>query len=391
MIGVREAVSEKYPDADLLVPNYNSGKFTNASLFIAAHEIDEIINAAVKKRAENGKPYEKIIMIGHSIGALLARKAYLYGKGNSPDHPFKAKQNPPRDWVKMVDRIILMAGINRGWSTDRMEPWEKTVTWVGRQISKLTGLSKMVFSVELGSPFVVDLQAEWIRLANRERGSVAPVIQLLGNNDVRVRPTDNKELMATPDFIFIPVAGAGHGNVIKFNPDPSADLVEIEAHEERKRLFRVALATSIPALIAEFGSNRSQLDIADAARRQIRHVVFVVHGIRDWGDWVTEFKKDIESRDPSVRVITSKYGYFPMLSFLLFGNRQENVRWFVDQYVESLALYPKAEKRSFIGHSNGTYLAATALDKYQSIRFDQVYFAGSVVPSNFRWDRLKEN
>lgn len=390
MMAVRNAVWEVYPNADVLTPNYNSGIFSNADLFQTAHQISEAINSAADKRARLGRPYEKIVLIGHSIGALLARKAYLYGKGNSPDHPFTPGKNPPRGWFEKVERIILLAGINRGWSTDRMDWKGRIETWIGRQIFKLTGRGRMVFSVELGSPFVANLQAEWIRLANKGRGSVAPVIQLLGKDDVRVRPKDNKELMATPDFIFIPVADADHANVIEFAPDASIGQAETEARAERKRLFQVALSKSIPALRAEFGSNRTVLDEADPARAGIRHVVFVVHGIRDWGHWVNEFKEDIESRDSSVRVITSKYEYFPMLRFLLFGDREENVRWFVDQYIESLALYPNAERRSFIGHSNGTYLLASALENYQAIYFDRVYFAGSVVPSYFDWDALKQ-
>lgn len=390
MMDVRNAVWKVYPNADVLIPNYNSGIFSNADLFQTAHQISEAIQLAACRRRSLGRPYEKIVLIGHSIGALLARKAYLYGKGNSPDHPFNPGKNPPRGWVDKVERIILLAGINRGWSTDRMDWKGRIETWIGRQIFKLTGRGRMVFSVELGSPFVANLQAEWIRLANKQRSSVAPVIQLLGRDDDRVRPEDNKELMATPDFIFIPVADADHANVIRFAPDASIDQAETEARSERKRLFLMALSSNIAALRQEFGSNRTVLDRTDVARALIRHVVFVVHGIRDYGDWVTEFKKDMESRDPLVRVITSKYGYFPMLRFLLFGDRQENVRWFVDQYIESLALYPKAERRSFIGHSNGTYLLASALENYQAINFDRVYFAGSVVRSDFPWDSLKQ-
>ncbi|MEO3428356.1 hypothetical protein AAFN88_05825 [Pelagibius sp. CAU 1746] len=197
--------------------------------------------------------------------------------------------------------------------------------------------------------------------------------------------------MATPNFIFLPVADAGHGNVIRFAADATKDRAEAEARAERKRLFKLALARSIPELRRDFTSNRTNeafLDRADSDRAKTKHVVFVVHGIRDWGGWMGEFKQELEAQDPTVRVVTSKYGYFPMFRFLLFDDREENVRWFVDQYIETLALYPNAERRSFIGHSNGTYLLASALQNYQAIYFDRVYFAGSVVPSDFGWNEL---
>src|SRR5208283_5364834 len=54
---------------------------------------------------------------------------------------------------------------------------------------------------------------------------------------------------------------------------------------------------------------------------------------------------------------------------------------------EALAKYPNA-RMSFIGHSNGTYLLASALKLYPACTFHRVVFAGSVVPRNFYWDRF---
>src|SRR5262249_47365616 len=91
-------------------------------------------------------------------------------------------------------------------------------------------------------------------------------------------------------------------------------------------------------------------------------------------------RRTIEIRKP-------EYGYFPMLKFLLFSERQKNVRWFMDQYVEALARYPNATM-DFIGHSNGTYLLASGLTSYVACKFNRAVFAGSVVPCDFPWSRL---
>jgi pimeloyl-ACP methyl ester carboxylesterase len=77
-----------------------------------------------------------------------------------------------------------------------------------------------------------------------------------------------------------------------------------------------------------------------------------------------------------------------MLRFLFFGARQVNVRWFMDRYTEALARYPQA-KISYVGHSNGTYLLASALERYRACRIHHVAFAGSVVPKQYPWDRLR--
>ena len=120
-------------------------------------------------------------------------------------------------------------------------------------------------------------------------------------------------------------------------------------------------------------------------------VVMVMHGIRDFAHWTDDLGERIEElglqRDIRVESITSSYGYFPMLGFLLQPERQDNVRWFADEYTEALAKYPNA-RICFVGHSNGTYLLASALQRYAAMAFDDVVFAGSVVPRNFPWDRI---
>jgi pimeloyl-ACP methyl ester carboxylesterase len=56
----------------------------------------------------------------------------------------------------------------------------------------------------------------------------------------------------------------------------------------------------------------------------------------------------------------------------------------MDKYVSIKARYPIATMH-YVGHSNGTYLAASALEHYPAARFGKVYFAGSVVHPRFDW------
>jgi len=111
------------------------------------------------------------------------------------------------------------------------------------------------------------------------------------------------------------------------------------------------------------------------ANPNITDVVFVIHGIRDTGYWTHKIARKVvalgrkESRQFETE--TSTYGYFPMLHFLLFARRRAKVEWLMDQYTEDKAKYPNAQF-SFMGHSNGTYLLAKALEVYPSWRFKNV-------------------
>ena len=59
----------------------------------------------------------------------------------------------------------------------------------------------------------------------------------------------------------------------------------------------------------------------------------------------------------------------------------------MDRYTTAKAQYPNASF-SYVGHSNGTYLLAKALQDYPAVKFGNVVFAGSVVNRDFDWVQL---
>jgi hypothetical protein len=81
-----------------------------------------------------------------------------------------------------------------------------------------------------------------------------------------------------------------------------------------------------------------------------------------------------------------------MLPFLLYWDRQQHVRWFMDQYTQARAKYPNLEIVDFVGHSNGTYVLASALQQYSVLNVRNACFAGSMVPVHYDWvRRISEN
>jgi hypothetical protein len=74
--------------------------------------------------------------------------------------------------------------------------------------------------------------------------------------------------------------------------------------------------------------------------------------------------------------------------FLLWADRQTNVRWFMDEFTEIKTRFPNLQKVHFIGHSNGTYVLASALQNYRTLTVGNIAFGGCVLRRDFDWDQV---
>lgn len=73
---VRDAVETSLPEAHILAPRLPLETFSTADPASVAREIVSLIDHQVSMRQQQGWPeFSEIILIGHSLGALLARKA----------------------------------------------------------------------------------------------------------------------------------------------------------------------------------------------------------------------------------------------------------------------------------------------------------------------------
>jgi pimeloyl-ACP methyl ester carboxylesterase len=227
---------------------------------------------------------------------------------------------------------------------------------------------------------------QWValekKLREEKRPSVTTTIQLLGSVDDIVSPEDNIDMVTGGAFIYLDVPFSGHRNVI-----------QLDASSEgcgRREVFRRALLEEVDKLRENSQLPGNEMITPQKPRDDVLHVIFVVHGIRDVGYWTNKIARRVQmvahtDAPPQVYATeTSTYGYFAMFPFLLPARRREKVEWLMDQYTEARALFPHASF-SFIGHSNGTYLLAKALQQYPACRFDRVIFAGSVVRTDYDW------
>lgn len=390
---VRETVECSWKDdVDFLAPTYHSGLLSNADPCEVARQITELISRVVQRGS-----YDSVTLAGFSAGALLIRKALVYGYRSLEDHPFPEQGVlTARDWSRSVipklDRVVLFAGMNRGWSYGsrprQMSRWRFTLTKLGTLVGRLRLAGRFLMDLERGRPFVANLRVQWIRLHQSALGqsasSLPTVIQLLGDDDDVVRREDNKDLLIAKDFMFIPVVSTGHRDIFKFGA----------CVEGRNRYDLIAAAVSQPLdqLRSEYADSTERLRIDEFAHlgADPKMLVFLMHGIRANADWPNLLTEKIHEREASARCVRASYGYFPMLRFLLFGSRRRNVRWFMDEYTEALAKAGHPLPTHFVGHSNGTHLLAEALHRYATVNFDRVALMGSVVPSHFRWDRYAD-
>jgi pimeloyl-ACP methyl ester carboxylesterase len=402
---VEEAVLKVWPKAVTFRPELPASILSMQDANHIVVDLLEDIDLKVARGEGNGHPIEKIILVGHSLGALLARKIYVVVCGETSQAPFEeiyrsSNSTPisPRPWAAKVERIVLLAGMNRGWRISHHLNLKNALLWkIGSVICQVLRLfskrQPLIFTIRRGAEFITQLRIQWIRMRQRagkpqnhnDADSLsypgnALTIQLLGSVDDMVAPQDNVDLVSGGDFIFLDVPYSGHSNVIEFNDkDYGAGRTEkflLAIQKTREELKREGVVPS--------DERFSDPDYS------IKKMVFVIHGIRDEGYWTHKIARRVKQRAKSSITEwvteTSSYGYFPMLPFLFPWYRREKVEWLMDQYAEAVARYPKASI-SYVGHSNGTYIMAKALELYPCCFFENVVFAGSVVSRYYDWQQ----
>lgn len=367
------------PHGAVLRISYNAFYTSNADPEEIARRIDDEVDSALSKTGAT-----RVVLVAHSMGALIARRTLL--KANLQSSP----------WVARVERAVLLAGVSRGWDISGDPPTDGSMMmrWVmrtGYWFSRMLRTANLLYDFERGTPFVANLRLDWMEaMRDHERLRKIEVVQLLGDIDDIVRREDNEDLrvMNTAQFALLRVRGTDHGGILDFG-------VKAKPGSEERRLGEYRCDKLLLAATKPFAEVRLQNEELQAATdANIKEVVFVLHGIRDLGRWSADFentiRKDYPERGGSIAVVSSRYGYFGMGPFLFKDVRTRYVRWFMDEYTETLARFPnvRADKIRFFGHSNGTYILAEALQSYTSMHIDRIVFAGSVVPRDYEWHLL---
>jgi pimeloyl-ACP methyl ester carboxylesterase len=335
--------------------------FSRGTLAESCGDLASRIDAAV----DFYKDVDNVILIGHSMGGLMIRRAYLDALAAR-----RLKKEEGFAWVEQVKRIVLLAAPNRGFDLKRL-------SWLKRPAARLLAALPVKFTCKdalVGSAFVSDLRIRWIR----ELKSVdsLTVVQVLGDKDRRVDYEDSRDVQGLPNGAQMSLPRATH-----------RDIVDVDAPEDIKGQRLHILKKAILEPLDPKLSKPTPLSAAD---EQVKVTVFALHGIRAGNaDWPHQLGA-LLAQDPQLHVVTPSYGRMSAFSFALPWARRRHLRWFADQYTFYLVRNPKMTFH-FVGHSNGTYIFGQSLARISGLEFDRVFLAGSVLPRNFAWQVEAEN
>jgi pimeloyl-ACP methyl ester carboxylesterase len=120
------------------------------------------------------------------------------------------------------------------------------------------------------------------------------------------------------------------------------------------------------------------------------HVVLIVHGIRTEAEW-EELVANVLHKTGLVLAQPFRYGYFDLLQFLTPGSwtRHKPIDRLHRELRELSRRYPRA-KMTVIAHSFGTYAICSILEDFRDLNLHRLILCGSVVPLDFRWDRVRD-
>lgn len=328
----------------------------------AADELSAFISRVAGITSDLPRATE-IILIGFSLGGLIARSAWLKDRG----YDFSDRQEQgviarnDTGWAAITTRIVLLGVPNGGF---------ELATWSLWGIVYLVASPWADFAVEdvaAGGYWVTNLRLRWLEaFRDLPIAEVPYVAQVRGANDTRVRDKDLGDTRYLPATHTVTMDGADHAGLV--------DLRRPEDERDRWPVIRHAI----------FGAPDP---VPPVLSPKPERVAFILHGIRasnsdNWVDDMSQHMKDL-----GAHVVAPNTGFLSALEFFLPFSRNKKSHEFLKDYGDTARVYDP-DNFVFLGHSNGTYMAARTMWKVPAVRFHRMLLAGTVIEPNFKWDTL---
>lgn len=229
--GLRRLAEACYPNGTVCAPLL--GHATLFSRQRAPSLVKDIIERIDRIYADGD--YEEVIIIGHSMGAVLARRVIVEARG-LPQYWDSAKTSPTvepdlldlgqRAWAKKVSLFVMMASISRGWSVEHAKSPTQSFQWaIGGLIGHLlpTSFRPGIFDFRRGSSFIVQTRLRWLQYCDTYKEDRPQVVQFLGTSDDIVPPNDTIDFATDQDgnkFLQIELPHSTHTSVLEVYDKP---------------------------------------------------------------------------------------------------------------------------------------------------------------------------
>ena len=176
---LKAAIRASFPDDRLVLVTYPALRWSNQNPLDVAKQCVDRIQSEFESGPEGG--YQEIVLVGHSLGALIARKVCLLAHGICSDFAAGIPVTPaPRSWANRIKRLVLLAGMSRGWKLWPRNQHTPRFRWIGRGLqfglARIFGQGRLVRAAHRGSPFVVNLRLDWLALINGDYTKEMPRI-----------------------------------------------------------------------------------------------------------------------------------------------------------------------------------------------------------------------
>ena len=113
---VVEATRECCPGADILTPLVPIEFWSLQDADLLIQELIDLIDGVWQERVTRGRAYRRVILIGFSFGSVLVRQLFCRAAGARMDG--RVDETHARPWIDAVERVVQIAGLNRGWTVD---------------------------------------------------------------------------------------------------------------------------------------------------------------------------------------------------------------------------------------------------------------------------------
>ena len=311
------------------------------------------LDAFIERHARDVK---HIVLIGHSLGGLIARSAWLKGLGYD--------SRSPSEWPRKLDRIVLLGVPNGGFK------FREGVTFLKTLYALATPFADFgIEHAKAGGYWVTNLRLRWLDAFRDLPPQLWPyVAEVIGVEDPLVIGDDLKDSNYLPKTATFRLDGTDHAGLIDVRAAGDADL------------RWPTLARAI------FGDEQATPPVS---RISTQRVYFIFHGIRASADddWVDAMREELAKT--GARVVAPDTGYFSAFEFALPFVRNRKAHDFLEKYGD-LAVTHDPDNFAFLGHSNGTYMMGRSMQRVPAVRFRSILLAGTVLNPAYDWATLRE-